>query len=47
MLLTVYKIWQWVESNRGPWVSEATALPTDPQPLSKEPTILYTIMLIS
>ena len=37
--LTVYKcsilinFCQWLDSNRGPLVSEATALPTEPQPL--------------
>ena len=27
------KFCQWLESNRGPLVSKATALPTEPQPL--------------
>ena len=27
------KIYRWVDSNRGPLVSQATALPTEPQPL--------------
>ena len=26
--------WWWLDSNRGPLVSEATALPTEPQPLT-------------
>ena len=29
-----YKFCRWLDSNRGPLVSEATALPTVPQPLS-------------
>ena len=29
------KIGRWLDSNRGPMVSEATALPTEPQPLPK------------
>ena len=29
-------ICQWLDSNRGPVVSEATALPTEPQPLPKK-----------
>ena len=29
-----YKVWRWLDSNRGPQLLEATALPTDPQPLS-------------
>ena len=28
------KVCRWLDSNRGPLVSEATALPTEPQPLS-------------
>ena len=27
------KICRWLDSNHGPLVSEATALPTEPQPL--------------
>ena len=29
------KVCRWLDSNRGPLVSEATALPTEPQPLPK------------
>ena len=29
----IYQIWRWLDSNRGPLVSEATALPTESHPL--------------
>ena len=38
------KVWRWLDSNRGPLLSEATALPTEPQPLpifSYLPTLGY------
>ena len=31
--LSVIKVWQWLDSNRGLLTLEATALPTEPQPL--------------
>ena len=33
LTVSKYKICQWLDSNRGPLVLEATALPTEPQPL--------------
>ena len=38
LLLIVNKICQWLDSNRGSLVSEATALPTVPQPLPNATT---------
>ena len=40
------KFCQWLDSNRGPPVSEATAQPTEPQPLPKK-ECLSTIEIFS
>ena len=34
------KFGRWLDSNRGPLVSEATALPTEPQPLPTSANLL-------
>ena len=34
------RVWQWLDLNHGPLVSEATAPPTEPQPL-KIVTLLH------
>ena len=39
------KVWIWLVSNRWPLVSEATALPTEPQPLSKTSNMFVNIIL--
>ena len=38
-----YKFCRWLDSNRGPLVSEPTALPTEPQPLPKLYLFAFTI----
>ena len=41
-MFNINKFCQWLDSNRGPLVSEATALPTEPQPLPN----LYELCLL-
>ena len=37
------KVCQWLDSNRGPLVSEATALPTEPQPLPRKRSLSFSL----
>ena len=44
--MLIIKFWLWLESNQGPLVSEATALPIEPQPLAVDPAPLASILFI-